>query len=445
MKEILPFCLKYDMLPHNGIVLVCVSGGADSMCLLHMLNAMSPMFGFSLAAAHYNHNLRGAESDKDEIFVKEYCDTMGMPVYVGSGNVLQEAKKLGLGIEETARKLRYSFFFETAETIGASRIATAHNADDNVETILLRLCRGTGLRGLGGIPPVRENIIRPLLQVTRKEIDEYLLANSIPHREDSTNTQDEYTRNKIRHHVMPVLKSINSSLSSIIAVSAELFREDEEYLCSLSDQFIENNLKDGVVSRQALLSLPQPISGRVIRKICGDGLGAAHVAAVLELARNGGASSSLSVPGMTVRCEYAFLRFYGNENETFLPVSLFPGHTTQIPELGLSLRCEKDVLTGEIHKSLTTFLFKYDNICGNIVVRPRIRGDSIKLSTSSGNKSLKKLFIDKKIPVHNRGRVPIIADEQGPLAIPGIGCDVRGFPEKGNDVLKVTVEEIKKL
>ena len=443
LKDILAFCKEYDMLPQSGVILVCVSGGADSMCLLNVLHKLASPVGFSVAAAHYNHNLRGVESDGDESFVRNYCDLIGVPVYIGSGDVSSEAKKSGSGIEETARGMRYAFFFETAERIGAERIATAHNSDDNAETVILRLCRGTGLLGLGGIPPVRGKIIRPLLQVTRSEIDEYLIENNIPHREDSTNAEDQYVRNKIRHRVIPVLKSINPAFSSVIASSAKLFREDEKYLTSIAEDFIDNNFNDGAVSRNKLLEIAAPISSRVIRKLCGDGLTASHVAAILKLAKDGGPSSSLSVPGMTVMCEYESLRFGVGEHGAFAPVNIFPGCITKIPELGLLIKCEKETLTGEIHKSLTTFLFKYVNICGNIVVRPRTTGDCIRFSSSSGKKSLKKLFIDKKIPAKTRCRIPVIADDRGVLAIPGIGCDIRMLPHIGDDVLKVAVEEIK--
>lgn len=445
MKDILPFCLEYNMLPQNGLILAAVSGGADSMCLLHILSALSGAQNFSVAAVHYNHRLRGAESDGDEAFLRDYCATVGIPIYVGAGDVLDEARKSGEGIEEAARRMRYAFFYETAEKLGAARIATAHNADDNAETVLLHLCRGAGLNGLCGIPPVRGNIVRPLLTVTRSEIEQYLNENGVPHREDSSNSEDTYARNRIRHHVMPVMKSINPAFSEIVLSSTTLFRRDESFLFSLAEKFTDEYFSSGLISRRELLSLPKAVSSRVIRAICGDALTSSHVDSVLELAENGGASSSLSLPGMTLRCEYDSLRFNAETHGGFAPAELLPGCTVKIPELGLAFHCEKDILSGEIHKSLTTFLFKYDNICGNMVIRPRQVGDCIRLSPSSGKKSLKKLFIDKKIPVGNRSMIPVIADSAGVLAIPGIGCDARMYPDNGSSVLKVTVEEIKKL
>ena len=444
MKDILPFCLKYDMLPHGGLILACVSGGADSMCLLDLLLTLSRRHDFSVAAAHFNHRLRGEESDGDEAFLREYCTKRGIPLYVGSGDVSGEAEKSGDGVEETARRLRYFFFYETAETIGAERIATAHNADDNAETVLLHLSRGAGLNGLCGIPPVRGKIVRPLLTVTRSEIEEYLSENGIPHREDSSNAEDDYARNRIRHHVTPVLMSINPSFSKAVLSSTELLRKDERFLSSLADEFIGEHLENGLVSRRELLSLPEPVSSRVIRKLCGDALSSEHVASVLALAETGKASSALSLPGMTVRCEYDGLRFTEDACAPFDPVELIPGRTAEIPELGLLFKCEKEILSGELNRSLTTFLFKSENICGNIVVRSRREGDNIRLSPASGNKSLKKLFIDKKIPAAKRDRIPVIADNEGVLAIPGVGCDMRMCPEAGDCVLKVTVEEIKR-
>ena len=217
------FCEKYDMLPKSGIVLCAVSGGKDSMCLLEMLRGLAPVYGFELCCAHFNHKLRGKESDRDSAFVEAYCKERDIPCYVGSDDVSAYAEENGLGIEEAARTLRYAFLEKTADEIGALCIATAHTAPDNAETLLLNLVRGSGLKGLCGIPPVRGKIIRPLLQTTGEEVLKYLEEKGIPHVEDSTNETDDYTRNRLRHRVVPELRSLNEGLRKMLSALSSCF------------------------------------------------------------------------------------------------------------------------------------------------------------------------------------------------------------------------------
>jgi tRNA(Ile)-lysidine synthase len=443
ITSVLSLIDEYNMIKHGDSVLCCVSGGADSMCLLHILFSLREKLGITVSAAHFNHNLRGEESDGDENFVVEYCRKLGVPIYIGSGDVHSEAERTGRGVEETARAMRYDFFYAVAKEQNINRIATAHNADDNLETVLMRIGRGTGLLGLGGIPPVRDSIIRPLLTLTRASIEDYLLENSIPHREDSTNFSDDYSRNKIRHHVMPVLREINPEASSVSANMTRLLRKDNDFLTELSRKFLEENYKDGYISASALGNAPFSVSSRAIRSICGDGLSYDHVVSILNLAKSKNPSDKLSIPGMTLRREYDKLVFGDIERKTFSPVELPIDGKITIPEINAIFISKSTILHGTIYKSLTSFLFKWESICGKIVVRPRISGDTILMSEKSGTKSLKKLFIEKKIPAHVRDSIPIIADDVGPLAIPGIGCSLRVKPEDGDKILNITFEEIK--
>ncbi|MDE6107466.1 MAG: tRNA lysidine(34) synthetase TilS, partial [Oscillospiraceae bacterium] len=181
---------EYGMFPPGCKVLCAVSGGADSVCLLHWLSQQKDI---SLMAAHFNHQLRGEESDRDQQFVRELCEKWHILLTVGQGDVASHAKKQGLSIEEAARNLRYAFLRETAEKNGCDFIATAHNADDNLETLLLNLTRGAGLQGLTGISPQQGVLVRPLLTTTRKEIEAYLRSYSLSHVEDGTNTDETYS------------------------------------------------------------------------------------------------------------------------------------------------------------------------------------------------------------------------------------------------------------
>ena len=443
LKYIIDFCQEYDMLPKSGTVMVCVSGGADSMCLLHMMRSLAGEIGFTVAAAHFNHNLRGAESDGDQNLVSRTCAQWGIYLVTGSGDVAGESRRRGTGIEETARDLRYKFFDEAADALGASKIATAHTSDDNLETVLLRIARGTGLSGLCGIPPVRGRIIRPLLTTSRRQVEAYDQLNHVPFRDDSTNFEDECSRNRVRHHVIPRLRELNPALEESSVKMISLLREDEAYLDGLAVKFLEENAGHGSVPAGKLGGLPFPVASRCVRKLCPGDLGLDHVRAVLALALSGDPSARLSLPGIQVWREYDrlfFGKFPGSAGfcETPLPC---PG-VLELPEAGVRITTEEIASIGGIYKSLTTFLFKKDDICGKISVRPRRAGDSVRLSLNSGSKSLKRLFIDKKIPARLRASIPVICDEAGPLAIPRIGCDVRVAPVPGDSVIKVKIEEI---
>ena len=222
-------------LPPEGRILCAVSGGADSMCLLHLLHNR----GRDVVAAHFEHGIRGEESLRDAAFVQSWCREQGIPCVTGHGDAPGYAAEQGLSLEEAARALRYRFLEETAEEQGCDYIATAHNGDDNVETVLLNLTRGAGALGLSGIPPRRGKIIRPLLGVSRREIEDYLEKNAVPHVEDSSNQSDDYSRNRIRHRVVPVLRELNPGLHVAVGRTARLLAQDEDCLGGLARDFID--------------------------------------------------------------------------------------------------------------------------------------------------------------------------------------------------------------
>jgi tRNA(Ile)-lysidine synthase len=203
------------MLKPGSFVLCAVSGGADSMCLLDILRELSAKRGFRLAVLHFNHKLRGKNADADEDFVRNYCERENIEAVFGTNDVAGYAKAEGIGTEEAAWALRYRFFEETARRLGADNVATAHNADDNAETVLMNLSRGSGLKGLCGIPPVRGIYIRPLLALSRAEIEDYLRARGLPHIVDETNFDPAFTRNRLRMNVIPELQANFTRLSAV--------------------------------------------------------------------------------------------------------------------------------------------------------------------------------------------------------------------------------------
>jgi tRNA(Ile)-lysidine synthase len=441
-EKILKFFNESDIFANEGLVLICVSGGADSMALLEVMREISPEFGFNVAAVHFNHNLRGEESDRDEQFVKDYCASHEIPCYFGSADVKEYALAQGLGIEEAARDLRYMFFSEVAAEIGAKFIATGHNADDNTETMILNLARGTGTAGFGGIPPIRDNIVRPMLSVSRDEVEVFVNERGIPYIEDSTNKLDCHTRNKIRHSVIPVLKEINPRLNEATFTAAEISRADEKYLSEQAEIFISENCEETRANAAAILDLPTAISGRVIRKLCKEkSLSSKHVKAVLNLCKAMDPSARLSLPGLTVFREYEDIVFEQNsqrlEEDDFQPIYPLFGEIYKINGTGLNFSCKSIVNDGTINKSATKFVFKLSDIYGKIVVRSRREGDAVRILGRNGTKTLKKLFIEQRVPERKRALIPIIADDVGVLAIYGIGVSDRAVPLQGDKAILI--------
>jgi len=420
------------------------------MCLLEAMRHISYERGFTIAAAHYNHELRGRESDRDETFVMEICEQHGIPFYSGRGAVATYAKKHGLGIEEAARDMRYDFFLSTAESIGAERVATAHTADDNAETMLINLARGAGANGMSGIPPVRDIVIRPLLHVTRTEVMAFLAERGISYVEDSTNKLDIYTRNKVRRKIIPLIREINPRFSEAAGSAAELFRADEEFIADIADLFVLDCCIGLTANAADLAVLPFSVSSRVIRKLYGGNLSFNHVKDVLALCAGDNPSASISLPGMVVYREYDRVIFdaepKASDNE-FAPVYPTAGNSIIILGPGLKITCKAvtysdNISQPRINTSFTSFLFKNVDICGKIAVRPRREGDFIRLSGQSGTKTLKKLFIEKKIPVRKRAFVPIISDDEGVLGIYGLGVGDRAKPGPGDLATQIDFEEI---
>jgi len=443
LNKILNFADEFDMLPETGLVLVCVSGGADSMCLLEALRDISLQRGFSVGAMHYNHCLRGDESDRDEAFAGEYCAARGVPFYSARGDVRALSKKNGLGIEEAAREMRYGFFTETAAATGAVRIATAHTADDNAETMLLNLVRGAGTAGLSGIPPRRGAVVRPMLCVTREDVMQFICDRGIPFVDDSTNELDLYARNRLRHSVMPLLKEMNPRFIETAASAAEICRADEEFISGLADGFIRENCTERSANAAELLELPFAVSSRVIRKLYGGALSHIHVKAVLDLCGRECPSARLSLPGAMFYREYDYI-MVGDASaaEGFAPVYPSDGDIAMISDCGLKLTCKSIICGDRINKSFTSFLFKNAELCGKIAVRPRREGDFIKLSGRNGTKTLKKLFIERRIPARKRALIPVVADDAGVLAVYGLGAGDRAAPEPGDHAILIEFEEM---
>lgn len=432
---------KFDIrLPDDcGGVLCAVSGGADSVFMLHILKEYCKARAIKICAAHFEHGIRGEESMRDAAFVEKLCKDLGVECVVGHGNAPEYAKKKRIGIEEAARELRYAFLAESAEKLACRYIATAHNADDNAETLLFNLTRGSGGKGLCGIPPMRGNIIRPILNVSRGEIEEYLRENNISHVEDSTNASDDYSRNRIRHRVMPVLKDINPAFSASASRAAELLRQDEDCLSQLARGFIEKYFDGASVPADKLSNLHPAIASRVIRQILGENTAFVHVNSVLALARKSGLAYA-DIHGRRIRAEQGRIYFNEHEKISIPERPLIIGGITEIPEAGIKIKAFFADFDRDVNDSLNTLQLKYENICHDPQCSGRKSGDRFAPVGRGCTKTLKSLFLEKKLTQAQRDRTVVIRDGECVAAAAGFGVDEKYKCGVGDKVLKIEIE-----
>ena len=441
LEQVKALTTEYDMFPRGGKVLCAVSGGADSMCLLHLAWTMAEAGGFQVAAAHYHHGMRGEAADADAAFVEAFCRQREIPFVTERGDVYGQAQRLGLGVEETGRRLRYEFLRRAAEELGCNRIATAHNADDNLETLLLHLVRGAGLHGLAGIPPRRGEIVRPLLTTSRADIEAYLEEHRLSHVEDCTNADESYARNSIRRQVVPVLRQLNPRLTESAAETMGYLRADNDYLnaqaaaaCAQA-RWAEDDL---VIEARYIAQLPAAIAPRAARRMLemmGDGntdCSAAHLKAIVDLAAGEDPSAVAFLPhGRLVQRVYKDLLFT-TQSEPLPPFSPTPLNLDGETALeGTPWRCRCQATTCPAEGEPGVLYLSWEAVEGELVLRPRQTGDEIALPRRGGTKTVKKLFIDEKVPRRDRERVPVLADRAGVLAVAGFGADQSRLAQPG--------------
>ena len=438
---------EYDMLPPGGRVLCALSGGADSMCLLHILRAMAAEGGFTVYAAHFNHHLRGEESHRDAAFVSRWCEEHGIPCTIGEGDVSGEAKALGQGVEETARQLRYAFLRRTAEELGCTRIATAHNADDNLETLLLHLTRGAGLHGLAGIPPRRGEIVRPLLTTPRADIEAYLEEHHIPHVEDSTNTDEGYARNKLRSQVVPVLRQLNPRVTQRCAETMGYLRADNDYLnaqAALACRHARWAEDDLVIEAKYIAELPAAIAPRAVRRLLeltGDGntdCSASHLKAVVDLARGEDPSAVVFLPNgrLAQRVYKELLLTTQKEAPALAPTPLNQAGETAPAGTPWRCACRQVACPLPEERKPGAWYLALEGVSGELTLRPRRTGDELALP-GRDTKTVKKWMIDQKIPRRERDLLPVLADEGGVLAVAGLGPHRDRMAVPGQPALEV--------
>lgn len=408
---------RYNMPLKGRTVAVGVSGGADSMALLHILLELSDEFDMKLIACHVNHGIRGETADRDERFVAEACKRLGVEARVLRVNVPGMAKKNHLGVEECGRKVRYEFFNSVAKDVV---IATAHTLSDRCETLLLNIARGASVKGLCSVPAVRDNIVRPLIDCTRADIEKYCSENLIEFVTDETNFDDAYSRNRIRLNVIPELKKLNPSLEKAFMRLISSAEEENDFMSGFSREIIKkSSLLDGynanVIAKQHIA-----VRKRVIFEIISAETGiipeAVHIENV-EKILDGGRTEIIG--NTIVEVKNGIMRINPPKNEIADWEVDFDLPQTETP-VG-KIRAEivnKNNLPPK--QSVHNKVLDYNSIIGHCVLRNRRAGDKIKLAGSSCTKTLKKLFNEKHID--NRSGVPVLADEAGICWVKGLGC-----------------------
>lgn len=423
---------KYSMLSPSDKVFVALSGGADSVCLLLCLKKL----GIDVSALHINHHLRGEESDRDMNFCKKLCHDLGVELFVHHLDVKAYCEKTRKSTELSARELRYGIF-KAYENKG--KIATAHNLNDCLETTLLNLSRGTGIKGLCGVPPKRDNLIRPLCQVSRKEIEEYLSAEKQTFVTDSTNLSDDYTRNKIRHLVIPQLQSINTGLFSSYQKTRENLFEDNDYLEGVAEKALEEvkTQWENTFDLNALNSLHNAVKSRVIAEILKQ-YGVEVCYEKIKLLEKAVKENT------TVEMKKGV---YFSVNEDTLKVTF---SQIRLPKIRIEAKTKNDIIffdrivrleivdADSVHKNFTNNILDYDKIKGKLFLRNRLDGDRISLCGRGFTSSVKKLF-NENVPKNLRDTRVILEDEEGIVFLEGFGCAERvKIDDQSLQVLKIS-------
>lgn len=427
-SKVRSFLEAHGMLSYGDTVVVALSGGADSVCLLHVLLSLREECALTLHACHINHMLRGADGDADEDFVRALCARLQLPLTVCRADVRALAKERGMGLEACGRAVRYAEFARVADSLpGAVKIATAHTLSDQAETVLMRLARGASLRGLCGIPPVRGRIIRPLLFCTRSEVEAYLNHRNFTFVTDASNASSDYTRNRIRNAVIPAFESENPSFARSILRMTDTLREDQRCLEELAHEAFARAKRGEHALLVSILPSAHAIRSRCIRlllegaKVEASSSKIAGMLAIIE-AKNGKLKVAPGIYAIysrgilslqesaRVRSSNASYQFPLAAGEISLP----DGRRLEIRAVSVKEGTEQD----KIHKNFPYPLIDYAKIVGNAVIRSREPGDRFRLPGRDFTSSVRKLLA-AHFPTGERAERFVLADEEGVFFVEG--------------------------
>ena len=443
------FTTENSLLPKGSRVVVGVSGGADSMALLHFLHTCE-LLAVSPIAVHIHHGLRGEEADRDEALLRAYCAEHAIEYVCERVDVRVLAAQFGIGEEEAGRRARYAAFERMRVQRGADAIATAHNADDATETVLMHLLRGCGVGGLCGIPARRGCIVRPLLCCSRAEIEAYCNQMGISYVVDSTNGDVAYTRNSVRHRLLPLLREMNPSVDAALQRLSRSAAADEAYFSRAALRVLETAVQtDGSYAVDELLRADKTVRMRAWKRLLTDGGCHSYTERHLESLENilhSGCGTARLADGYSVQVSSGRLKLFSEAMTVdaadirvdCLPFVLTVGEHTHV--LRRVSRDELDLFEN-IHKKFSYFSLDYDKILGNLTIRRRRDGDRYHPAGRRVGKSLKELFLELRVPSYERDKALLLCDEQGVVLMPGVACDERVRPQEDTkDFLVWTVD-----
>lgn len=406
-NKILNTVNKFNMLSYGDTVLVGCSGGADSMLLLNFLLSVKEQFNLTIKVAHIEHGIRGDESLADADFVKAFCSANNVEFFLFSIDAVKESQRLKIGLEEYSRNKRYELF----NSVDCDKIATAHSLSDNAETVLFRLARGTGLKGVCGIPPVRGKIIRPLIELNSKEIRDYCRENSIAYRVDSTNLCNDYSRNYIRNEIIPLMQNVNGEFLNNVNKFVQNISQDCDFIEKYSISAYNYAFADNAIKLSVLRAEETAVKKRIIKKYFEDNgitLDYIHLNSVLAL---------IDKPSRTqIKGDI----FAVADNEYLKIKKISKNNNEKI----FNFTCQITKKSEFINKNVD-FFCDYDKISGGVLVRSRISGDKIKPYKRGCTKTLKKLFNELKIPDESRCGIGVVADDIGVIGVVGHCVDER--------------------
>lgn len=422
-EDVLSVIKRYNMLENCDRIVVGLSGGADSVCLLSVLNSLKAEYGFSLVAAHINHGIRGAEAQRDEESCKRLCESLDVPLEILHADIPTLSKQQGIGEEECGRIVRYDFFRSLAGERG--KIATAHNLNDNAETLLLNLVRGAGSKGACGIPPVRDNIIRPLIETDRKSIEKYCEENKLQYVTDSTNLECEYSRNKIRIKVLPTLCEINQNAVGALSGFASRMREQEAFLESVVNEKYALCVKNSVLYEAEFsaldIFLKKRIAGRFLSELSHGEIEAKHIDDFLRFVGSGKALVTASATEIVSRDGKIFKK--PEQAEQFSVDFSLDDKKVNLPFCEISVEKYDIKDLQNLNKDILDNLIDCDKISNTLILRSRKDGDKFTFSKRRVTKTVKKLFNEDKIPPEVRNRMVILDSDGEVVWLRGYGTN----------------------
>lgn len=422
INKVLNYIKQNRMIEEGEGVVLGVSGGADSVCLLLIMHEISIKMNLSLYVVHINHGIRGNEADSDERYVEQLCTETGVWCKSFHYDIPALSRETGMSEEEAGRKMRYETFKKVLIENKASKIAVAHNSDDSVETVLYNMCRGTGIKGVTGIPAVRGNIIRPILCCSRKEVEQYLGSINFRYCTDSTNLKNDYTRNKIRNELLPYLRdNINSRSQEHIMSLASQLQDIGEYMkeqvLKAYMECVKENKDNIMISKSLFVNYPKIIKQEIVRKCIENQAGklkditSVHIESVINIIENG-TGRRINLP-YSIVCENVYddcyirkqtLEYDDAGEEIDIKI---PGTYHLLNGSVIDFKLENSI---NFEEKLYTKWFDYDKIINAIKLRYRESGDYLTVS-DGGHKKLKSYLIDEKVPREQRGKIPLLADD----------------------------------